>query len=197
MQLISVNTARVGPLFFNASGHAQSVMTGIRKQAVAGSVMVNRLGLAGDEQADLTVHGGLDKAVYAYPHEHYAFWIDACERVLKKPVSLLPGALGENLTTTGLLEAGLWVGDRLQIGPVLLEVTEPRAPCYKFGARMGFSHAVKMMLQAGCSGVYLKVLQTGLIEAGQAIQLSAGPREVSIAKINDQRLRGRQRDLFP
>jgi len=197
MQLISVNTARVGPLFVNLSGQAQSVMTGIRKQAVAGAVMVNRLGLAGDEQADLTVHGGLDKAVYAYAHEHYGFWMDACERVLKKRVPLLPGALGENLTTTGLLETDLWVGDRLQIGPVLLEVTEPRAPCYKFGARMGFAPAVKMMLQAGCSGVYLKVLQTGLIQAGQAIDLTAGPREVAIATINDQRLRGRQRDLFP
>ena len=196
MHLERINIGRVAPLFINAPGNAQTVMTGIRKEAVSGSVIVNRLGIAGDEQADLSVHGGLDKAIYAYPQEHYAFWRQACERALKKSVQLVPGALGENLTTVGLLESALWVGDRLQIGDVLLEVTEPRAPCYKFGARMGYAHAVKQMRQAGCSGVYLKVIQTGRLQAGLAISLIAGPREVSIAQINDQRRRGRQRDLF-
>ncbi len=171
-------------------------MTAIRKQAVTTALAVNRLGLAGDEQADLSVHGGLDKAVYAYPQEHYPYWISQRLQVLKQALPLLPGAMGENLTTQGLLENALWVGDRLQIGECLLEVTEPRAPCFKFAALMGFPHAVKHMLQTGFSGVYLKVIETGQIEAGQSIGLMPGPREVSIAQINDQRLRGRQRDLF-
>ena len=196
MHLESINIGRVAPLFVNESGNAQSVMTGIRKEPINGSVMVNRLGIAGDEQADRSVHGGLDKAIYAYPQEHYAFWSQERERVLKKNLPLPPGAMGENLTTLGLMESALWVGDRLQIGEVLLEVTEPRAPCFKFSARMGYVQAVKHMLQAGCSGVYLKVIQTGSLQAGLPISLIAGPREVSIAQINDQRRRGRQRDLF-
>ena len=196
MHLENINIGRVAPLFVNESGNAQSVMTGIRKESFNGSVIVNRLCIADDEQADLSVYGGLDKAIYAYPQEHYAFWIQERERVLKKLLPLQPGAMGENLTTVGLLESALWVGDRLLIGEVLLEVTEPRAPCFKFNARMGYAHAVKQMLQAGCSGVYLKVIQTGSLQAGLVISLLAGPREVSIAQINDQRRRGRQRDLF-
>lgn len=171
-------------------------MTAIRKQPIETSVAVKRLGLAGDEQADLSVHGGLDKAVYAYPQEHYPYWIAQRLKALKQDLPLPPGAMGENLTTQGLLETALWVGDRLQIGDCLLEVTEPRAPCFKFAALMGFPHALKHMLQTGFTGVYLKVIETGQIEAGQSISLLPGPREVSIAQINDQRLRGRQRDLF-
>ncbi|MEY3264048.1 MAG: hypothetical protein RL717_1525 [Pseudomonadota bacterium] len=197
MRLLSVNVGPVAPLFVTESGKTESVMTGIRKQAVAGPVLLKPLGLHGDERADLTVHGGLDKAVYAYPYEHYDFWITERERVLKKHLPLEPGAMGENLTTQGLIETALWVGDRLQIGSVILEVTEPRAPCYKFGARMGFAHAVRHMLQAGYTGVYLKVIQTGELEAGMPMQLLPGPREVAIVQINDQRRKGRQRDLFP
>ena len=172
-------------------------MTAIRKQPIETSVAVKRLGLAGDEQADLSVHGGLDKAVYAYPQEHYLYWLAQRLKALKQDSPLLPGAMGENLTTQGLLETALWVGDRLQIGDCLLEVTEPRAPCFKFAALMGFPHALKHMLQTGFTGVYLKVIETGQIEAGQSISLLPGPREVSIAQINAQRLKGRQRDLFP
>jgi MOSC domain-containing protein YiiM len=172
------------------------VQSAIRKQAVAGKVAVRPLGLSGDEQADLSVHGGLEKAVYAYPSEHYAFWQAEAERVFRQAITLLPGALGENLTTEGLLEQDLWVGDRLQAGALLLEVTEPRQPCYKFGARMGYPHAVKQMLQSGYSGVYLKVVQPADVEAGMVLQLIPGPREVSIASINARRLKGRQRDLF-
>jgi MOSC domain-containing protein YiiM len=105
--------------------------------------------------------------------------------------------MGENLTTRGITENDLWVGDRLKIDEVLLEVTEPRAPCYKFAARMGFRHAVKHMLQSGFTGVYLKVIQQGSVEANTSITMMPGPREVSIADINGRRLKGRQRDLFP
>ena len=196
MHIVRINIGRVAPLFIKESGDPQTVMTGMRKQAIGQSVMVRRLGLEGDEQADLSVHGGLDKAVYAYPVEHYAFWQRERERALKQNQPLEMGALGENLTTIGLMESALWVGDQLEIGEVLLEVTEPRAPCYKFAAALGYKHAVKHMLQSGFTGVYLRVKKTGVITTGDHIKLIPGVREVSIEKINDQRLRGRQHDLF-
>ncbi len=196
MKLLSVNRAIVSPLFVGSEGQRQAVMSAIRKQPVEGAVEVRPLGLAGDEQADLSVHGGLDKAVYLYPHEHYAFWQAQLERVRKQPVSLAAGSIGENLTTEGLLETALWVGDRLRIGSVLLEVTEPRQPCFKFAAVMGYSAAVRHMLQSGRSGVYLKVIEPGMLAAGDAIEPLPGRREVSIASINDRRLKGRQRELF-
>ena len=197
MHIHSVNRGKVAPLFVSDSGVTQSVISGIRKQAVDGVVQVGILGIDGDEQADLTVHGGVDKALYLYPHEHYAFWEKTYVDALKKPTQLAPGAMGENLTSIGIMENDLWVGDRLKMGELVLEVTEPRAPCYKFAARMGFRHAVKHMLQSGFTGVYLKVIQIGSIEARATITLLPGPREVSIADINGRRLRGRQRDLFP
>jgi MOSC domain-containing protein YiiM len=196
MKVLSVNLATVGNLFVRQSGNVHRIVTGIHKQPAAGPVIVKNLGLAGDEQADLTVHGGLDKAVYAYPSEHYDFWAAQRRSVFKRDDPLPPGSMGENLTIEGLLENQVWVGDRIQIGSTLLEVTEPRSPCYKFAAKMGFSHAVKMMVQSGSTGFYLRVIQEGVLEAGDAIALIPGPREVSFTRINDQRRRGRQRDLF-
>lgn len=195
--ILSINTGIVQPLFVNTEAQKQSVMSAIRKAPVSVPVRVNPLGIAGDERADMSVHGGLEKAVYLYPHEHYAFWVGARERVLRKREPLSLGVMGENLTTEGLLETELWVGDRLEIGPLLLEVTEPRAPCYKFAARMGYPQAIRHMLQSGFTGVYLKVITPAEIAADQTIRVLPGPREVSIASINGQRLRGRQRDLFP
>lgn len=196
MHLLAINIARVAPLFINESDNKQSVMTGIRKQVIQGSVAVNKLGLEGDEQADLTVHGGLDKAVYVYPYEHYEFWQQKRESMLKQQSVLTTGLVGENLTTQGLLEQDLWVGDRLRIGSAWFEVTEPRAPCFKFSAMMGYAKAAKHMLQSGYTGVYLKVVETGEVEAQQTIILIPGVREMSIAEINDRRLRGRQYGLF-
>jgi MOSC domain-containing protein YiiM len=196
MLLLAINIGLVAPLFVNESGNKQSVITGIRKQAIQGSIVVNKLGLAGDEQADLTVHGGLDKALYAYPYEHYEFWYQERVRMLKQESVLETGLVGENLTTQGLLERDLWVGDQLRLGSVVLEVTEPRAPCFKFSARMGYAKAAKHMLQSGYTGVYLKVVETGEIQAEQPITLIPGVREMSIAEINDRRLKGRQRALF-
>lgn len=194
--ILSINAGIVQPLFVSTEAQTQSVMSAIRKTALSGRVAVNRLGIAGDERADMSVHGGLDKALYLYPHEHYAFWMAARKRVLRKQESLSLGVMGENLTTEGLLETELWVGDRLEIGELLLEVTEPRAPCYKFAARMGYPQAIRHMMQSGFTGVYLKVIRPAEIAVGQTIDILPGPREVSIASINDQRLRGRQRDLF-
>ncbi|MEO0315482.1 MAG: hypothetical protein RI928_1938 [Pseudomonadota bacterium] len=195
--LLSINAGIVQPLFVTTEAHTQSVVSAIRKSPLLGTVSVNRLGIAGDERADMSVHGGLDKAVYLYPHEHYPVWNAARERVLRRQESFPFGAMGENLTTEGLLETDLWVGDRLEINELLLEVTEPRAPCYKFAARMGYPQAIKHMLQSGFTGVYLKVITPADITAGLTIRVLSGPREVSIASINAQRLRGRQRDLFP
>ena len=197
MKLLSINVGRVAPLFVSDGTTTHNIVSGIRKQAVSGRVKVKALGIEGDEQADLTVHGGLEKAVYLYPHEHYAFWEESRTQALKQHHPLLPGAMGENLTTTGVLESDLWVGDRLQMGEVLFAVTEPRSPCYKFAARMGYAHAAKQMLQSGFSGVYLKVIQAGELQAGVEIVLLPGAREVSVAQINNRRLKGRQRDLFP
>lgn len=194
--VLSINVGMVAPLRVGSVGSAQSVMSAICKAPVSGSVAVNRLGIVGDERADMSVHGGLDKAIYLYPREHYAFWAAARERFLHTSLPLPWGTLGENLTTDGLLEDDLWVGDRLVIGDLLLEVTEPRAPCYKFAAHMGFAQAVRHMLQSGFTGVYLKVVTPAVLSAGERICILPGLREVSIASINAQRLRGRQRDLF-
>lgn len=196
MKVLSVNVASTGALFIEQSGHNYRIATGIHKQPVQGAVAVNRLGLAGDEQADLTVHGGLDKAVYAYPAEHYAFWVTQRLAALKREEPLPPGSMGENLTIEGLLESDVWIGDRLHIGSAILEVTQPRQPCFKFNAKMGFSHAAKMMVQAGNSGFYLRVMQTGEVRAGDVITLVAGSRATSLTEINERRRMGRQRDLF-
>ena len=196
MKVTSINVASVGNLFVTQSGSVHRIVTGIHKRPVAGPVTVKRLGLAGDEQADLTVHGGLDKAVYAYPSEHYGFWAEQKLAVLKREEPMPPGSMGENLTTQGLTEDQVWIGDRLMIGGTLLEVTEPRSPCYKFAAKMGFAHAVKMMVQSGATGFYMRVIGEGILQAGDAITLVEGPREISIAQINGRRRTGRQRDLF-
>jgi len=145
---------------------------------------VARLGLAGDEQADLSVHGGLDKAVYAYPAEHLAFWQ---AKRLEHSVSLwdeaLPsGFVGENLSLQGLLEAQVWVGDELHFPDCVLRVTAPREPCYKFNAVMGYPQAARDMMLAGCCGFYLAVKQGGTIEAGQCCTLVPGQRGLSIAE---------------
>ena len=197
MKILSVNAGRVAPLFVNEGGQRQNVMSAIRKQPIQGPVQVRPLGIDGDEQADLSVHGGLDKAVYLYPVEHHAFWREQLQQVKRTGPPLAFGTFGENLSSEGLLEQQLWVGDRLRIGEVLLQVTEPRQPCFKFAALLGYPAAVRHMLQSGRSGVYLRVITPGSLQAGDDIELMAGARDVSIASINGNRLKGRQRELFP
>lgn len=161
----------------------RSVLTGIGKAAASGEVAIGRLGLAGDEQADLSIHGGLDKAVYAYPTEHYAFW--QTER-RERSVSLFnetlpPGFMGENLTVRGLLEHEVFVGDRLYFQDCVLRVAAPREPCYKLNAVMGFAQAGRSMALAGCCGYYLSVLEPGSLAAGQVGRLAPGSRSLSIS----------------
>lgn len=196
IKVVSVNVGAIAPLFANQAGNPRRIMSGIHKHSVAGAVSLGRLGLAADEQADPSVHGGLDKAVYAYPCEHYAFWEAQRLAVFKQASPLEYGAIGENLTVAGLLETDVWIGDRLHIGDAVLQVTEPRQPCFKFNAKMGLPQAAKLMVQGGLTGFYLRVLQEGALRAGAEIVLVAGARQVSVAQMNAQRRRGRQRDLF-
>lgn len=190
MKLLSVNIAAAGEMFITESGYTHRIMSGIFKQPVTGAVPVRRMGLSGDEQADLTVHGGLDKAVYAYPVEHYAFWMAQKQAALQSDVALLPGAVGENLTVEGILETDVWIGDRLHIGSAILEVSGPRQPCFKFNAKMGFNRAAKLMVQSGYTGFYLCVIQEGSVQAGDTISLTPGPREISIVEINERHRKG-------
>ena len=171
-------------------GNGQPVSTGIFKEPVAGPVMIRTLNLDGDRQADLTVHGGPDKAVYAYPSEHYEFWRVELSEESGRP----PGAFGENLTTEGLLEAGVHVGDRFRVGAAELQVTQPRMPCYKLGLRFGRSDMVKRFLQSGRTGFYFRVLREGVIGPGidQIELLERDPHGVSVAEVT--RLYARDRD---
>lgn len=178
-RLRSVNLGRAQPLL--AGG--RKVLSGIGKRAVDGAVAVGRMGLAGDDVADLSVHGGLDKAVYAYPQEHYAFW-QAARR--EHGVSLfdeaLPaGFMGENLTISGLLEQDVYVGDVLQFANVALRVAAPREPCFKFNAVMGFAQSAKLMVLEQRCGWYLSVDTPGSLTAGEAFTLLPGRRSLSIA----------------
>lgn len=193
VRILAVCTGAAAPLAMpRAGGASVEVRSGIVKQPVAGPVDVRRLGLAGDEQADLTVHGGLSKAVYAYPSEHHPVW-----RTLRAQAQLAAwdapvpfGLFGENLTTEGITEAQMWVGDRW-VGPgCVLAVSEPRFPCDKFNARMGFPQAAKMMAQSALCGGYLGVIEPGAIEAGQTFSVEPGPREVNLRDLFRARLGG-------
>lgn len=168
----------------------RSVLTAIDKEPVSTAahperIEVRQLGLAGDEQADLTVHGGLSKAVYAYPIEHYDFWqtVRAQARLQTWGEALPHGSLGENLTISGLLEQEAHIGDLLQFPDCTLAISEPRHPCFKLEAKLGFKHAIKMMAQSGFCGFYLAVRKPGTIAAGESCELIPGPREVSIREL--------------
>ena len=187
-RVLSVNVARAAPLSLPGGG---TVLSGIHKRPVAGPVPVRLMGLQGDEQADLSVHGGVSKAVYAYPQAHYAFWqtVRAQAGVAGWGETLAPGALGENLTLEGLQETDLWVGDQLRLPHCLLAVSEPRMPCAKLNAALGFPHAVKLMSQSGYCGSYLVVLEAGTVGAGDTIEVLPGPREVNIKDLFRARIR--------
>jgi MOSC domain-containing protein YiiM len=161
----------------------RAVLTAIFKTHVGGPVVVKPLGLDGDEQADLSVHGGLDKAIYAYPSEHYAYWADARARTGHAEIddALLFGSMGENLSLEGILETDVWVGDVFKFAHCSLRVTQPREPCYKFNAAMGYSGAVREMVKSGFSGWYLAVDEPGTLSEGESFDLVPGPRQLCIA----------------
>jgi MOSC domain-containing protein YiiM len=174
-KLISVNVGLARVVLNNG----EPVSTGIFKEPVAGRVMLRTLNLDGDRQADLSVHGGPSKAVYAYPSEHYAYWKN------ELPEMKLPwGMFGENFTTTGLFESELTIGDKFRIGSALLMITEPRMPCYKLGIKFGRSDIVKRFLASERTGFYFAVLEEGEVEAGDRIQLiEASERSVTVSDI--------------
>ena len=155
------------------------VSTAIYKTPVAGRVKVGQLNLAGDAQADLSVHGGWSKAVYAYPGEHYEFWRK------ELPMTAIGDAqFGENLTTQGLLETDVFIGDKLRIGTAEFVVTEPRMPCYKLGIKFGRSDILRRFLKSRRSGFYLAVTKTGELGAGDEIEfISRDENKVSVTDI--------------
>jgi MOSC domain-containing protein YiiM len=175
MQVISVNVGQPREVEWRGL----SITTGIFKEPVTGEVAVKRLNLAGDRQADLTVHGGKDKAIYGYPAENYEFW----RRELPE-TPFTWGYFGENLTTAGLREDTLYIGDQLKIGTAVLTVTQPRLPCYKLGLRFGNNDIIKRFLLSQLSGFYFSVLEEGAVSADMAIEfVHRDPRQVSIVDI--------------
>ena len=157
----------------------KTVETGIYKNLRKGSVKVNFLNLEGDQQADLKVHGGVNKAVYAYPQEHYTYWSEHAHEL-----KLAPGAVGENLLVSGFDEAALQVSDVLEIGSAGFMVTVPRMPCFKLGIKVGDPGFVKAFLESRKTGFYLKVLQEGTIKAGDSIKLTKGtPDAVTVDEV--------------
>jgi MOSC domain-containing protein YiiM len=182
MRLLSISVAR--PRIVMAKG--QRFSTGIYKQPIEGPVMLRRLNLDGDRQADLTVHGGPAKAVYAYPSEHYPVW-----RKELPELDLQYGMFGENFTTEGLNEENTHIGDRFRIGEAVLMVTQPREPCFKLAAKFGRDDIIKKFLESGRSGFYLAVIEEGLVEAGQTIErISQDRNGVTVADMNNLYLHG-------
>jgi MOSC domain-containing protein YiiM len=178
MRIVSLNAGRPRLVMRND----EPVSTGIFKEPVNGRVMLRTLNLDGDRQADLTVHGGPEKAVYLYPSEHYAFW----KREL--PDMGLPwGMFGENFTAEGILETETHIGDRFRIGSAEVMVTQPRMPCYKLGIRFGRTDIIRRFLASERTGFYFSVLQEGEVGAGDEIQPmeknTSGVRVVDVTRL--------------
>lgn len=176
MRIVSVNVGLPREVEWNGL----TVQTGIFKKPVDGKVKVSGVNLSGDGQADLTVHGGPEKAVYAYPSEHYVFW-----RKEFPEMSLPWGTFGENLTTQGLAEDTVHIGDRLQAGSAILMVTQPRMPCYKLALRFNRDDIIKRFLRSRRSGFYFSIVQEGEVSAGSEITiLSRDSHRVTVTDIS-------------
>ena len=178
MKIISLNVGRPRLVLRNG----EPVSTSIFKEPIGGRVMLRTLNLDGDRQADLSVHGGFEKAVYLYPSEHYEFW----RREL--PDMDLPwGMFGENFTTTGLLETETNIGDRFKVGSAEVMVTQPRMPCYKLGIRFGRTDIIRRFLVSEHSGFYLSVAKEGEVAVGDEFELieknASGVRVVDVTRL--------------
>jgi MOSC domain-containing protein YiiM len=175
MKIVSVNVG----LPSQVTWQGKLVTTGIFKEPVNTPVMMRTLNLDGDQQADLTVHGGVSKAIYAYPSEHYSYW-----RTELPEIDLPWGMFGENFTTEGLLEENVYIGDRFKIRETEVMVTEPRMPCYKLGIKFGRPDIIKRFLASRRTGFYFAVAREGLVSAGDAIELiGREQRDISVADI--------------
>ena len=188
MKVLSVNVAL--PRLVAWKG--QTFNTGIFKKSVDGPVMLRQLDLDGDRQADLSVHGGPYKAVYAYPSEHYEFWRK------EFPKMELPwGQFGENLTTEGLNEADMHIGDVLRVGHATVQVTQPRVPCFKLAAKFQRDDILKRFLQSGRSGFYFAVIEEGLVAADDAIErIQEDANGIAVSDINNLFNHGTDRALL-
>ena len=162
MKLISLNVGIPRQVTYKS----ELVTTGIFKEPIHHRTILWKLNLDGDKQADLTVHGGLDKAVYSYPAEHYGYWQKELPGMY-----LSWGMFGENFTTEGVFEDNVNIGDQFQIGSAIVIATQPRMPCYKLGVKFGRMDIVKRFLASGLTGIYFKVLQEGEVGAGDVIKL--------------------------
>jgi MOSC domain-containing protein YiiM len=177
-----VQTGKVAPL--GLSG----VPSGFVKRTVQGAVKVGELGIEGDEQADLSVHGGPEKAIYFYPSEHYVRWGGEYP---EHTVELHPGTFGENLTTAGLREETVAIGDVYCIGTALFQVTQPRQPCFKLGIRFKDNRLGRTMIRTGHTGWYARVISPGEVQAGDAVYLVEKPNpEWTIARFTQVMVRG-------
>jgi len=175
MKILSVNVG----LPTEVTWQGKLVTTGIFKEPVNAPVMLRTLNLDGDRQADLTVHGGVNKAVYVYPSEHYGYW-----RTELPGIDLPSGMFGENFTTEGLLEEAVYIGDRFRIGETEVRVTEPRMPCYKLGIKFGRPDIIKRFLTSRRTGFYFAVVRGGMVRAGDAIKLiGREQQDISVADI--------------
>lgn len=175
MRILSVNVGEPRQIQ-TANG---IVLTAIFKSPVEGAIPLRKYNLEGDRQADLTVHGGPWKAVYLYPYEHYSYWAS------ELPGMDLPfGVFGENLTSEGITEDVVHIGDRFRIGSTILQVSQPRMPCYKLALRFGRSDMVKRFWNSGRSGIYFSIVQEGELQRGDVIQqIDAGAERVSVADV--------------
>ena len=184
MRLVSVNIGHPREVIYKG----KTVTTGIFKEPVEGRIGLRTLNLDGDRQADLSVHGGPSKAAYAYPIEHYEYWREQLPGV-DRPW----GMFGENLTTEGLREDSVNIGDRFRIGSAEVMVTEPRLPCYKLAAKFGRDDIIKRFLHSGRTGFYFAVMQEGEVGTGDGIELvSRDEHSVTVADIT--RLYVREKD---
>jgi len=176
VKLVSLNVARPRLVVYNG----KTINTGIFKRPVSGPVQLRTLNLEGDQQADLSVHGGPYKAVYGYPSEHYSFW-----RKELPGVDLPWGMFGENFTTSGLAEDELHVGDRFQIGSAIVMVRQPRTPCYKLAAKFQRDDMLERFLLSGRSGFYFSVEQEGSVAAEDDFQLLKRNQDgITISEMN-------------
>lgn len=191
-RLLAICSGPAARLRGTVDGREVDVLSGIVKRPLSVladpvEIAFGRLGVAGDEQADLTVHGGLDKAVYVYPVEHYAAWAARTSQA-GVPFTGQPGSFGENLLVEGLLEETVWTGDRLEIGDLILSVTTPRRPCYKLDLHL-YPGAGRAMVLGRQPGWYCSVLRPGKAAAGQPIRQHPGSRAYSIAQTHMRQYR--------
>jgi MOSC domain-containing protein YiiM len=175
VKIISLNVGKPTTL----TREDQSTISAIEKKPVTGELYLSRLNFTGDTQADLVNHGGFDKAVCVYPYEHYSYW----EKEMG--VTLSYAAFGENLTVSDWIEEEACIGDIYRIGSTIVQISQPRQPCFKLALRLGFSEAAKQVLSTGFTGFYLRVLEEGVVSKDSTIKLlERHPMVMSVAEAN-------------